>query len=99
MANQSVSWIEPASLKKYSTAYAAQRELNDWVQHDSMLMLDMPKVINFKTDLNLDHDVDPRAFLYTLQQMKTTNTSLKNNLQALEEHLADAVPDATGASH
>ena len=98
VANQSVSWIEPASLKRYSTAYAAQRELNDWVQHDSMLMLDMPKVINFKTDLDLDHDVDPQAFLYTLQQLNTTNTSLKNNLQELEKHLVDAVPDETQGS-
>ena len=98
MANQSVSWIEPASLKKFSTAYAAQRETEAWVQHDSVLMLDVPRVINFRTDLDTGHDVDPQAFLYTLRQIKVTITSMKNNLQALEEHLADAVPDETQGS-
>lgn len=98
VANQSVSWIESASLKKYSAAYAAQRELNDWVQHDSMLMLNMPKVIDFKTDLDMDRDVDPQAFLYTLQQLNTTNKSLNNNLRELEKHLVDAVPDGTAAN-
>ncbi|WP_449427390.1 hypothetical protein [Rhodanobacter umsongensis] len=98
VANQSVSWIEPASLKKFSTAYAAQRETEAWVQHDSVLMLDVPRVINFRTDLDTGHDVDPQAFLYTLRQIKVTITSMKNNLQALEEHLADAVPDETQGS-
>jgi hypothetical protein len=98
VANQSVSWIEPADLKKYSAAYAAQRETNEWVQHDSMLMLDMPRVINFKTDLDMDRDVDAPEFLYTLRQIKTTVASLKGNLQALEKHLADAVPNEAAAS-
>lgn len=35
---------------------------------------------------------------YTLQQMKTTITSLKGDLQALERHRTDAVPDETSAS-
>ena len=98
VANQSVSWIEPANLKKYSTAYAAQRETDAWVQHDSVLMLDVPRVINFRTDLDMGRDVDPQAFLYTVQQMKVTITSMKNNLQELEKHLADAVPDETQGS-
>ncbi|MGH8157105.1 MAG: hypothetical protein ACREPQ_03220 [Rhodanobacter sp.] len=93
VANQSVSWIEQASLKKFSTAYAAQRETAAWVQHDSVLMLDVPRVINFRTDLDMGRDVDPQAFLYTVQQMKVTIASMKNNLQELEKHLADAVPD------
>ncbi|OOG43279.1 hypothetical protein B0E51_00180 [Rhodanobacter sp. C05] len=98
VANQSVSWVEPANLKKFSTAYAAQRETDAWVQHDSVLMLDVPRVINFRTDLDLGRDVDPQAFLYTVQQMKVTITSMKNNLQELEKHLADAVPDETQGS-
>ena len=97
VANQSVSWIEPASLKKFSAAYAAQRETEAWVQHDSVLMLDVPRVIDFRTDLDTGRDVDPQAFLYTLQQMKATVTSMKNNLQALAEQLAAAVPEPTAA--
>lgn len=93
VANQSVSWMEPAGLKRFSTAYAAQRQVDAWIQHDSVLLLDVPRMINFRTDLDMGHDVDPQAFLYTLQQMKLTITGMKNNLQELEKHLADAVPD------
>jgi hypothetical protein len=98
VANGSVSWIEPASLEKYSTAYAAQRETDSWVQHDSVLLLDVSRVVNFKTDLDMGRDVDPQAFLYTVRQMKLTVTSLENNLQALDKHLADAVPDGSASS-
>jgi hypothetical protein len=93
VANQSVSWIEPALLKKFSAAYAMQRQTDAWVQHDSVLMLDVPRVIDFKTDLDMGRDVDPQAFLYTVQQMKVTITSMRNNLQELEKHLVEAMPD------
>jgi hypothetical protein len=92
VANQSVSWIEPALLKTFSAAYAAQRQTNAWVQHDSVLTLNVPRAIDFRTDLDMGRDMDPWALLYTVRQMKVTVTSMKNNLQKLEKDLADALP-------
>jgi len=93
VTNHSVSWIAPGPLKKYFAAYAAQRDTASWVQHDSLLMLDVPQQINFSTDLDMNRPVDPQAFQYTLRQMKVTITSMNNNLRALEKHLAAAVSD------
>ncbi len=99
VTNQSVSWIAPAPLKKYFAAYAAQRDMASWVQHESLLSLDVTRQINFSTDLDMNRPVDPQAFLYTVRQMKVTLTSMNNNLRALEKHLTDAVPDDDHASH
>jgi hypothetical protein len=77
VANQSATWIDIERLRKYATAYAAQRDASNWITHDSTLALNGPRMVDLRTRISLGKDVDPIEFLGTVQQM--INTSIETN--------------------
>jgi hypothetical protein len=81
VANQSATWIDTSRLRKYSAAYAAQRETAAWVGHDATLSLDGPRMVALRTRIQLGKEVDPLEFLGVLQQMVNTSAEMGYHLQ------------------
>ncbi|WP_114238995.1 hypothetical protein [Dyella sp. C9] len=91
VANQSATWIDTGRLRKYSAAYAAQRETTSWVGHDATLALDGPRMVALRTRIKLGKDVDPLEFLSVLQQMVNTSTEMANHLEETAEPIKAAL--------
>ena len=91
VADQSVGWIEPGALQRYSAAYTAVRALSDLLQHDAVLPLDAPHLVNTVSDLQQDRPVDPYAFLGSLRQMEVVVSSMISFLQGNTEPIAAAL--------
>jgi hypothetical protein len=87
VADQSIGWIDSASLQRYSAAYSAERTLNNWLLHDSTVLIDAPRLIDTVTELQLDHPVDPNTILRSLRQMEglldTTIRFLRNTAEEM----------------
>jgi hypothetical protein len=88
VADQSIGWIDTNSLQQYSAAYAAERTLNNWMLHDSMTLVDAPRLVDTITDLQMDHPVDPYTILRSLRQMEdllnTAITFLENTAEEMK---------------
>ena len=88
VADQSIGWIDSASLQRYSAAYTAERTLNNWLLHDSIVLIDAPRIIDTITELQLGHPVDPNTILHSLRQMEgmqdTTIRFLRNAAQEMK---------------
>jgi len=99
VADQSIGWIDTASLQRYSAAYTAERTLANWMLHDSNGLIDAPRLVDTLTDLDMDHPVDPYAFLRSLRQMEllldNTITFLGNTAEEIKPAVS-TVPSATG---
>jgi hypothetical protein len=94
VADQSAGWIEGEALRRYSSAYTAERELGTWLQHDSTLVLDAPHLVDTLTDLQAGHPVDPYGFLRSLRQMEMMLGSEISHLQSASRRIAPALHDA-----
>ncbi len=81
VANQSATWIDTNALRRYSTAYAAQREVSSWIAHDATLALNGPRMVDMRTRIRLGKDVDPLDFLGIVQQMINTSSEASNHLE------------------
>jgi hypothetical protein len=88
VADQSIGWIDTASLQRYSAAYTAERTLSNWLLHDSTVLVDAPRLVDSVTDLKMDHPVDPYTTLRSLRQMEvlldTTITFLRNAAEEMK---------------
>jgi hypothetical protein len=91
VADQSAGWIEGEALRRYSSAYTAERELGTWLQHDSTLVLDAPHLVDTLTDLQADRPVDPYDFLRSLRQMEMMLGSEISHLQGAARRIAPAL--------
>ena len=91
VADQSAGWIEGEALRRYSSAYTAERELGTWLQHDSTLVLDAPHLVDTLTDLQAGRPVDPYGFLRSLRQMEMMLGSEVSHLQGAARRIAPAV--------
>lgn len=98
VADQSASWMEPATLQRYSSGYSAVRELTSWIQHDSMVFFSGTNMIDFRTDLRTGQPIDARAFLHELGQAEATIDATQNQLRSLQEQLRKIVGTTPGAS-
>jgi hypothetical protein len=92
VANQSATWIDTATLRRFSAAYAAQREAATWVTHDSTLALDAPRMVALRTRIQLGVDIDPIEFLGVVRQMINTNTQTQLHLEQTEKQVVAALP-------
>jgi hypothetical protein len=70
VADQSVGWIDASTLRRYAAAYTSERILSNWLLHDSILLVDAPRLVDTITDLNMDRPVEPYAVLHSLRQME-----------------------------
>jgi hypothetical protein len=91
VANQSVSWIVPDRLQRYSTAYSDLRNLKAWEQSGAILMVDYPKASDFQTDLNQGREVDPLALLHTVEQLRLALQTADGNIASIEGDLEAAL--------
>ncbi|HKZ11440.1 MAG TPA: hypothetical protein VJL61_12150 [Rhodanobacteraceae bacterium] len=91
VANQSVSWIAPDRLQRYSTAYNDLRNLKAWERSAAILTVDYPKVSDFQTDLSQGREVDPLALLHTIEQLKLALQTADGNIASIEDDLEAAL--------
>ena len=96
VADQSIGWIDSASLQRYSAAYTSERTLSNWLLHDSTVLIDAPRLIDTLTDLKMDHPVDPYAFLRSLRQMELM---LDNTVRFLQGTADDMKPAVSTVAH
>jgi len=91
VADQSIGWIDSANLQRYSAAYTAERTLNNWLLHDSTVLVDAPRLIDTVTELQLDHPVDPNTILRSLRQMEGLLETTIRFLRSAAEEMKPAV--------
>jgi hypothetical protein len=87
--------MDPASLHRYASAYAAQRSAADWVTHDSTIVLNAPRMASLQTQLDLGVAVDPVEFVSVLRQMVHTMTETQSHLQQTQAQIQNALPAGT----
>jgi hypothetical protein len=90
VANQSASWMDPAIMRRYSSAYAALRDMRSW---NSFRNLDAPRMVDVMIDFHLGV-VDPRALLHVQNQMLSVTNHVQDNLGELEAEVAKALQAA-----
>ena len=89
VANQSVSYIEPETLRRLSAAYAAQRDFND---NTLLIFFNAPAYINALTDARTGTG-DPHEFLHAIRQATVTVNGTHRKLALLETALVRALPE------
>ena len=92
VANQSVTWIDAEKLRKYATAYASQREMSNWMTHNSLAAINGPRMVELRTRISLGKDVDPVEFLGVLQQMVGTSSETIDHLKQAVLPMQAALP-------
>lgn len=96
VANQSASWIDDERIRRYSAAYASQRELATTLGANLALVMNGPRMMDAMTDLSAG-DIQPREFLHVISQMAAMLNQAQNNLRSLEEHLEHGLRSASPA--
>jgi len=91
VANQSVSWMDDAELRRCSAAYADLRNASDWITHDSVILLNAPGMAALHTRIDLGAPVDPLEFVTVLREMIHTSQEVQSHLHQLEGHLVHAL--------
>ena len=97
VADQSASWIDKERMRRYSAAYASQRDVSTGLNMNLVLVMNGPRMIDMLTDLG-SGDVQPRDFLHVVSQMATMLDQAQQNLQTLQLHLRDALPRQAGST-
>ncbi|WP_424683069.1 hypothetical protein [Frateuria sp. YIM B11624] len=90
VANQSASWMDPARMRRYSVAYASQRDVIASLGANLSLVMNGPRMIDTMTDLRTGN-VQPREFLHVVSQMAVMLDQAEDNLRTLEQHLQAAL--------
>jgi hypothetical protein len=90
VANQSATWIKAEQLKKFSAAYAEQRNMGAWLQHMAA-GINVPEFVNFYTELKFGRSVDPHVFHLSVRQAESALSNLIGNLQPVRRSIANAV--------
>jgi len=98
VADQSIGWIDSSALQRYSAAYTSVRTLSNWLLHDSTLVIDTPRLVDTAIDLQLDHPVEPYAFLRSIRQMELMLATTITVMQNAAEQIAPAVGSAVEGS-
>ena len=93
VANQSASYLAPDTLRRFSVAYTAQREIT---LGGLTPFLDMPAFVDAMTDARIGA-ADPRAFLHAVRQAATTVRGATQKLAQLEQDLSQALPAEAAA--
>lgn len=92
VANQSASWMDAERLRRYSAAYAGQRDIVASLGANLSLVMNGPRMVDAITDLRTG-TVRPREFLHVISQMAVMLGQAKDNLQTLEQSLQSALAD------
>jgi len=90
VANQSVTWMDPSVLRRYSVAYATQRDGQADTRLGTTAMLSGTRFVDVSTDLELG-TVDARELARVLRQMRSVLASTQNNLTDTKAALLKAL--------
>jgi hypothetical protein len=90
VANQSASWMAPEVLQRYSSAYAAVRDMQAST-NTSMTFLSGPQMIKTLTDLQLGF-IAPHELAYTINQMIGSYSMVNNMVRDTKVELRKALP-------
>lgn len=85
VANQSATYIDADALRRYSAAYAAQRDAGSMLQGATALM-NGPRLLDALADLELQR-VDPVEFLKVLGHLQATTSAAQSNVRQLQTDL------------
>ncbi|NUO86096.1 MAG: hypothetical protein HOQ37_08340 [Cupriavidus sp.] len=96
VANQSASWIDDARMRRYSAAYAGQRDMVTTISANLALIMNGPRMVDAMTDLRTGQ-VQPREFLRVIGQMTLMLDQAQSSLHTLEQHLQVALGDSPRA--
>jgi hypothetical protein len=102
VANQSASYIDADALRRYSAAYAAQRDSSVLGLHGAESLLNGTRVLDAFADLQLQR-ADPVEFLKVLGHESATVTAVQSVIGDLRKQLeaalaGEAAGDATGTA-
>jgi len=97
VANQSAAFIDAEALRRYSAAYAAQRDSGNLAQ-GAVAMMNGPRLLDAFADLELQR-VDPVEFMKVLGHMTATINSAQSNVLELQTELENALaPEGEAAA-
>ena len=94
VANQSASWMDDARLRRYSAAYASQRDMITTLSANLALVMNGPRMVDTMTDLRTG-GVQPREFLHVISQMALMLDQAQDNLSTLQDRLEAALAEAS----
>jgi hypothetical protein len=97
IANQSASWMNTDDLRRYSSAYAEQRDVSNWMAHDSTVALNAQRQVMLQTRLDLGIPVDPVEFDGILRQMIGTMSETQSQLEQAKAVIEKALPKQAAA--
>lgn len=99
VANQSAGWIDARTLRRYSAAYSAAQGLMAWTQHDAVVTLNGPRLVDYLTDVQAGLPVVPRDFFHQVSEMAKTVASSQGELRSVRDELRKdlMLPPETGA--
>lgn len=104
VANQSAAYIDPERMRRYSSAYSAQRDVSSAMVQAASSLHSGTRWIDSAVDLELGHP-DPLALLRSIRQTQVAVSMAQGNLReyrdALRKALGEPVPAApsTPSSH
>ncbi|MES2071504.1 MAG: hypothetical protein V4488_14210 [Pseudomonadota bacterium] len=90
VANQSVTWMDAARLRRYSVAYATQRDGQADTRLGASSMLSGTRFVDLSTDLELGV-AEPRELARVLRQMRSVLGQTQNNLAETKSQLLKAL--------
>jgi hypothetical protein len=92
VANQSASYIEQGRLRRYSAAYASQRDASALALQSASALLNGPRLLDAMTELEAQQ-VDPMELLKVLKHLTASINSVQSNILELEGQLEKALQE------
>jgi len=92
VADQSLVPVDPQRLRRYSAAYAAQRDFAQATGQGGLWLMIVPRTMDVLTDLDLGR-VEPVEFLKVANQMNAAMNSVRNDLKELQAELEKDLHD------
>ena len=90
VANQSASYMDAADLRRFSAAYAEQREIAELTNAGGSQLVNGPRLIDALTDVEMQR-ADPVEVLKVFKQMTSTLNSTISNLSQMRKELVSAL--------
>jgi hypothetical protein len=92
VANQTAIYMDTGHLRRYSAAYAFQRDMMAWLNQASTSMMNDQQLLDVLADPELQ-EVDPRAFLKLMARNAGMLRLLESDLALLQGKLEEALKD------
>jgi len=97
VANQSASYIDPAALRRYSAAYAAERDAVGVALAPAANLLNGPRTLDALLDVELRH-TNPLEFLKVLGHLTAALNGAVANLAQTQKEIESALAGEANAS-